>query len=66
MIACLCHGVSERQVRREIERGATTIEDLAGSCGAGACCHGCHPTLDALLAEHVAAVANPRPRLRLA
>ena len=57
MMVCLCHGVSERRVRREIEHGATTIDELAASCGAGAQCLGCHPTLDGLLVEHATAVA---------
>jgi bacterioferritin-associated ferredoxin len=67
MMVCLCHGVSERRVRREIEHGATTIDELAASCGAGAQCCGCHPTLDDLLAEHVTAVAvSGRRRLSVA
>ena len=69
MMVCLCHGVTERRVRREIEQGATTIEELAAGCGAGACCYGCHPTLDALLEESngdVVAVAVPGRRLSLA
>jgi bacterioferritin-associated ferredoxin len=49
-MACLCNGIGERRVRREIEHGATTIDELAERCGAGACCYGCHPTLDAILA----------------
>ena len=48
-MVCLCHGVGDRRVRREIEHGATTIEQIADRCRAGSCCYGCHPTLDALL-----------------
>jgi bacterioferritin-associated ferredoxin len=51
-MVCLCHGVNERRVRREIEHGATTIEEIAERCHAGSCCYGCHPTIEALLAEH--------------
>jgi bacterioferritin-associated ferredoxin len=66
-LVCLCHGVSERRVRREIEHGATTIEDVAARCQAGSCCHGCHPTIDAMLVEHEQAVVAPRRRrLRIA
>jgi bacterioferritin-associated ferredoxin len=67
-LVCLCHGVNERRVRREIEHGAATIEDVADRCLAGSCCLGCHPTIDALLAEHQAtAVSVPvRRRLRFA
>ena len=66
MIVCLCHGVSERRVRREIEHGATTVDELAARCGAGACCHGCHPILDDLLTEQVATVAVTSRRFQVA
>jgi bacterioferritin-associated ferredoxin len=63
-LVCLCHGVNERRVRREIEHGAATIEEVAERCLAGSCCHGCHPTIDALLEEHeqTAAVTAPARR----
>ena len=50
-LVCLCHGVNERRVRREIEHGASTIDEVAERCLAGSCCLGCHATIDALLAE---------------
>jgi bacterioferritin-associated ferredoxin len=56
-MVCLCHGVNERRIRKEIDHGACTIEDIAARCGAGDCCQSCHPTLDDLLAEHAAATA---------
>lgn len=66
-LICLCHGINERRIRREIEHGASTIDEIAERCAAGSCCHGCHPSLDDLLAEHavsVAAVRSPRRRGR--
>lgn len=50
-LVCLCHGVNERRVRREIDHGATSIEEIAERCLAGSCCQSCHTTLDELLAE---------------
>ncbi len=50
-MVCLCHGVNERRVVREIERGASTIAEVADACLAGSCCMACHPTIDDLLAE---------------
>jgi bacterioferritin-associated ferredoxin len=61
-LVCLCHGVSERRVRREIEAGASCVEDVAAGCAAGSCCHGCHPTIEALIDDHVAAAGVPRRR----
>ena len=51
-LVCLCFGVNERRVRREIDHGATTIAEIAEQCQAGSCCQNCHPTLDMLLAQH--------------
>jgi bacterioferritin-associated ferredoxin len=65
-MVCQCHGVSERRVRREIEHGATTVDELAARCGAGACCYGCHPVLDELLSEQVAGVLVRSRRFQVA
>jgi bacterioferritin-associated ferredoxin len=68
-LVCLCHGVNERRVRREIEHGATTIDEVAERCLAGSCCLGCHATIDAMLVEHqreTAVAVSGRRRLRFA
>ena len=67
-MVCLCHGVNERRVRREIEHGASTIEEVALACKAGSCCYGCHPVIEELLAESVTTVrvAGRRGRLSIA
>jgi bacterioferritin-associated ferredoxin len=61
-LVCLCHGVNERRIRREIDHGASTVAEIAERCEAGSCCQSCHPTLDELLAERAATVARPRRR----
>jgi bacterioferritin-associated ferredoxin len=62
-LVCLCFGVNERRVRREIDHGAASIDEIAERCQAGSCCQSCHPTLDELLAERaVAATATTRRR----
>lgn len=53
-LVCLCHGVNERRIRREIDHGATSIGELAERCQAGSCCQGCHATLDDMLAQRIA------------
>jgi len=65
-LVCLCHGVNERRVRREIEHGASSVAEVAERCLAGSCCHGCHPTIEGLLDEHRQPGGAPvRRRLRL-
>ena len=51
MYVCLCRGVSDRKVRKAISRGATTVDEIARTCGAGSGCGGCHPELQALLRD---------------
>jgi bacterioferritin-associated ferredoxin len=63
-MVCLCYGVNERRVRREIDHGATTIEEIAERCHAGSCCQSCHPTLDALLAERASDATSSTRRRR--
>jgi bacterioferritin-associated ferredoxin len=55
---CLCNGVSERKVRRAIDRGADSINAVGAACGAGTTCHGCHDTIDDLIDERC--VTMPR------
>lgn len=65
-MVCLCYGVNERRVRREIDHGACTIAEIAERCQAGGCCEGCHPVLDELLAERVVHPAGRRRRFLIA
>ena len=52
MFVCHCRAVTDRTVRAVIASGATTIEELARRCSAGATCGGCWPALEELLARH--------------
>jgi assimilatory nitrate reductase catalytic subunit len=64
-MVCLCHGVSERTIRRAVERGATSVAEVGDQSRAGTCCMSCHPTIEAVL-EREAVVAPPRRRFALA
>lgn len=54
MIVCICRGVSDRQVARAIEDGASSIDDLR-RCGIGDQCGSCHNQLRSMLAQAAAA-----------
>ena len=45
MLVCHCRGVSERDVHRALEGGASCVEDITAHCGAGGDCGGCLPVL---------------------
>ena len=41
MYACICNGVTERQVREAAEAGCATVAELTMRTGAGATCGSC-------------------------
>ncbi|MGH3343877.1 MAG: (2Fe-2S)-binding protein [Carbonactinosporaceae bacterium] len=57
MYVCICHGVTEREVRREIAAGARSAEDIGDRCGAGTGCGSCVDRVCALLSESAPAHA---------
>ncbi|MBM4265745.1 MAG: (2Fe-2S)-binding protein [Deltaproteobacteria bacterium] len=54
MLVCLCQGVSDKEVRQAIARGATTRKQVTRACGAGAGCGGCHESIQDLIQKHAA------------
>lgn len=65
-VVCSCYGVNERRIRKEIDQGARTIEDVAERTRAGSCCLSCHPTIDDLLVEATVTAVGVRRRFRFA
>ncbi|MFI6446460.1 bacterioferritin-associated ferredoxin [Kitasatospora sp. NPDC050543] len=63
MYVCMCHAVTEAQVKREIEAGANSPRQVAKGCKAGTDCGSCVRRIQALLGEHG---ARPCPTARLA
>ena len=51
MFVCSCTGVTDRTVRACVIAGASTVDEVAGRCGAGSRCGGCRPVVEDLLAE---------------
>ncbi|MET8698905.1 (2Fe-2S)-binding protein [Kitasatospora sp. NPDC004723] len=63
MYVCMCHAVTEDQVKRAIDGGANTPRQIAKGCKAGTDCGSCVRRIQALLGEHG---ARPCPTARLA
>ncbi|MEV6206881.1 (2Fe-2S)-binding protein [Kitasatospora sp. NPDC051914] len=63
MYVCMCHAVTEAQVKQEIDGGAVTPRQIAKGCKAGTDCGSCVRRIQALLGEHG---ARPCPTARLA
>jgi bacterioferritin-associated ferredoxin len=49
MFVCLCNGITSQVVADAIAKGASTTNQIAAACGAGADCGRCRRTLRALL-----------------
>ena len=49
MFVCLCNGVTSQVVADAIAGGASTTNQIAAACGAGADCGRCRRTLHTLL-----------------
>ncbi|MER6303464.1 (2Fe-2S)-binding protein [Kitasatospora sp. NPDC001539] len=63
MYVCMCHAVTEDQVKKAIDAGADTPRRIAQGCKAGTDCGSCVRRIQALLGEHG---ARPCPTARLA
>lgn len=44
MYICVCHGISEQQVREAIAAGAADLSDLQAELGVATCCGSCAET----------------------
>jgi bacterioferritin-associated ferredoxin len=60
VIVCICRGKSDREVKKAIGNGASTLRDLQ-RCGIGDECGSCHNSLRAMLAVAAAEAAPPCP-----
>jgi bacterioferritin-associated ferredoxin len=58
VLVCHCHQVCDRTIRQCIREGATSVEEVGDSCGAGTGCGGCQPAIAGLLTERA---PSPRP-----
>ena len=61
MIVCVCHAVSEKQLRAVVGRGACTLEEVERACGAGGDCGTCQPEIVALLRKSAPPIHEGTP-----
>ena len=59
MILCHCMGVSDKSVRRAIQCGASSVRDVARTCGAGTGCGGCRPLIQELIRTEQHGTSRP-------
>lgn len=68
MYVCICHGITEHDLREQVECGAVNADAVAVRCGAGTSCGKCSDRICDLLRELQAGppVAPAAARSRLA
>ncbi len=52
MYVCLCHGVTDQQLKQHVRSGADTLEKVGKVCGAGTCCGCCSEMIRDIIDEH--------------
>jgi bacterioferritin-associated ferredoxin len=52
MYICLCHGITDRQIRRAVEQGASSLGEVQMQLPVGGCCGRCEPAARELIEEH--------------
>jgi bacterioferritin-associated ferredoxin len=54
MLVCHCRGISDRQIRRAVENGATSAREVARATGAGMRCGGCRDNVKQVVGQALA------------
>jgi bacterioferritin-associated ferredoxin len=56
---CLCHGITDNQIRTCAQAGARTLADLSGTLGVATQCGSCAASACAVLDEALRCAAPP-------
>lgn len=51
MYVCLCKGVTEKEIRREVESGADTFDDVQLRLDVALCCGQCRESAEEIIRE---------------
>jgi bacterioferritin-associated ferredoxin len=52
MYICICHQITDGQIRRAVEQGASTLGEVQRRLPVGGCCGCCVESAKNLIAEH--------------
>lgn len=52
MYVCICHGITDRQIRRAVEQGAGSLGEVQMKLPVGGCCGRCEDAARAIIREH--------------
>ena len=66
MYVCVCNAVTDRDIREEVERGASSLFDVQCRLPVASCCGRCEDTARQVIDEQVAKAPARAQRLRTA
>jgi bacterioferritin-associated ferredoxin len=52
MYVCVCHGITERQIRRAIDQGASSLAEIQQVLPVGGCCGRCEDSARDVIREY--------------
>lgn len=58
MIVCHCRSATDREIRRVVREGATSLREVGSRCGAGSCCGGCADAVVEIISAELGAVSR--------
>lgn len=53
MYICVCHAVTDRQIREAVDKGATTLPELQCQLPVASCCGRCETAAREVIDEHL-------------
>lgn len=69
MYVCVCHAITDRQIRRAVDQGAGSLLEVQMHLPVGACCGRCVDEAETVIREHQEHQHGPctmRPATRVA
>lgn len=66
MIVCLCHGISDREVREHVQGGCRTVGQVGRACGAGTDCGRCVDVLRQMVRAEAPPTGGGEPSVAIA
>jgi bacterioferritin-associated ferredoxin len=53
MYVCVCHAVTDKDIRKAVDRGASSLFDVQNELPVGSCCGRCEQTAQGVVDEHL-------------
>ncbi len=53
MIVCVCHNVSDKAIRRAVDAGASSLQEIRAQLNVGSCCGKCASFAKTLVRAHL-------------